>query len=489
MTTTLPREDYFARVRPVLGRGLQGKVVRVEGLALGCRVVELLVSCMVEDLVVDPADPAGWPLGALGFGGGDRAAEVMRAYLAWKNPCLGVRFRATGEADLTIRARFTETWPCVTWDQGTRTVTMDLPRDDVPSFLEVSHSVALGVRDLLLGRAAWPRGVVFHGNGSWPFTQAPHPATPPAPAPAVPDGMHVMVVGCGSVGSEVVRQLKGVVSRWTLVDRGRVTVFNPHRQWFGLGEVGRRKVEALATRLSPARVRAVTRVAGGQDSAWFCRLVGEERPDVVLLSTGTSDHGALAEALWGLGVPHVVACAYPRARFFEVSVVDPARGTPCLHCFRGHLFKGVEPAPPMDDDVARFLYQPMEESARGAAWLDLVAEPATAVETSRVSDVAARCVRELLAPALSTWFQRLLDHATTCLLGGNVVEGAGDGENAYGLDYPGQVVRLGVGDLVGPEAVRTCPVCGRRLAVEHREEELPRGEPAEEDKGLLATLP
>ena len=61
-----------------------------------------------------------------------------------------------------------------------------------------------------------------------------------------------------------------------------------------------------------------------------------------MLATGTADHGPLAELLWRKGVPYVAACAYPQARFFEVMPVIPAEATPCLSCFRGHLYRGIE---------------------------------------------------------------------------------------------------------------------------------------------------
>jgi len=48
-----------------------------------------------------------------------------------------------------------------------------------------------------------------------------------------------MVVGCGSIGSELVRRLASSGCRFSLVDPGTVSVFNPHRQWFGTDDIGK----------------------------------------------------------------------------------------------------------------------------------------------------------------------------------------------------------------------------------------------------------
>jgi hypothetical protein len=154
-----------------------------------------------------------------------------------------------------------------------------------------------------------------------------------------------------------------------------------------------------------------------------------------------------------------------------------------LSCFRGHLYRGRESAPPMSDELSRFLYQELAPEERERAYVDLVAEPASAIETGRIADVAARCLAE--APgARSRWIRRLVQAGTTCLLGGNVVELSPDGP-AYGLTHAGQVVRLGLEDLAGAASSRRCEACGRDLEVIHRVE-LPGAPAAAVDRALLA---
>ncbi len=73
---------------------------------------------------------------------------------------------------------------------------------------------------------------------------------------------------------------------------------------------------------------------------------------------------------------------------------------------------------------------------------------------------------------------------TTCLLGGTVAEERDD-EPAYGIAYPGQVLRLGLTDIAGVEAQRICPACGRKLEVAHRVE-LPEARDYELDAALVS---
>jgi hypothetical protein len=137
----------------------------------------------------------------------------------------------------------------------------------------------------------------------------------------------------------------------------------------------------------------------------------------------------------------------------------------------------------MTDEVASFLYQPMADARRERAYADLVAEPATRIETMRAGEVLARCALELCARRRSPWFERVLGAGTTCLLGGNVARPLPDGGHAYGIREPGQVIRLGLDDVVGSEDTIECGVCGRRMAVALRDTAPEIGDDA--DQALL----
>jgi hypothetical protein len=456
-------DDYFARVRPLLGAGLSGHTVAVDYAEAALLVLELLAGCMLEDVIVTRPETC--------------AALVER--MAWKQPFQPLRIisgagaaGAASRAEVRISARRVRGAASVRWDPARREVSLAVDPDDALAWMDASYHVARTIRDALLHGAPWPEGERWHGDPAWPFSprSAPIASAPaPAPDPAALRGRHVAVVGCGSVGSEAIRALAGAGARWTLVDDARVTVFNLARQWYGAGEVGLLKVEALAARLAPAPVFAwPARLEVSGLGALAARLAADP-PDVVLLATGTHHHGMLGELLWRLGIPHVAACCYPQARYFEVSVVSPREGTPCLHCFRGHLYRGAPEPPPMTDEVARFLYRPMPDAQRERAYTDLVAEPATRIETLRAAEVLARCALELCAPRRAPWFQRVLSSGTTCLLGGNVAHPLPGGGHAYGIREAGQVIRLGLEDVAGAEDSIECGACGRRMEVALRD--------------------
>ena len=416
-------DDYFARVRPLLGDGLSRCVVEVDDAELAALVLELLASCMLEHVVVTRRET----LPAL-----ERAS-------AWKRPFAPLR-TSQARADARIVARRGPA--SIAWSRGT--VTMTLDPDDVLAYVDVSYHVARTLRDVLLGRMTWP-------------TASPRQPFDPRGMTIDLCGRHVMVVGCGSLGSEAVRMLAG--ARFTLIDDANVTVYNLARQWFGAADVGRPKVEALQDRVDIARTWR-TRLEA-PDLPALEALVRDDPPDVVVLATGTHHHAMLAELSWRLGIPHVAACCYPRARYFEVSVVSPRDHTPCLHCFRGHLYRG--PAEPLPDELAAFLYEAVPDAERAQRYTDLVAEPASQIETLRAAHVLVRCAVELMSQTRSAWFARVLAESTTCLLGGNAA-------GAYGITEPGQVIRLGLDDIAGATDHVRCDVCARTMRVALRDE-------------------
>jgi hypothetical protein len=484
------RAAYFARVRPVLGEGLSRVAVSVEGAALPllARTLELLAGCCLGRIVVrGPAAPAGWPMPLLFSAPGGPAllarrrpadarrssTAALRRYLRFKNPFAPPVLAGRGPAALHLDGALlpARSAPSIRWSASAHSATLLLPEGDLLAHQDLSYALARDARDALLGRCAFPDGPRFVGDASWPFALS---ASPPAEAPPLTpttdlEARHLLVVGCGSVGSEVVRLLASSGARLSLVDGGRVSIFNPHRQWFGAREVGELKVRALARRLAggaralPFAVEAAT--LPGLES-----LLERDPPDAVLLATGTAASALLAPLLWRRRIPHLAACAYPRARFFELALVCPAERTPCLACLRGHLERGPEAALPIDDELGRFLYQELSAEDRERRWQELVAEPATPIETGRIADLATRCLLELVRPdrERADWFRRVVAEGTSCLLGGNLCEHGEDGAPAYGIVAPGQVVRLGLPDLYARDARGRCEVCGRAFRREVR---------------------
>ncbi|MBN2499022.1 MAG: ThiF family adenylyltransferase [Deltaproteobacteria bacterium] len=485
------QEDYFARVAPLLGRGLAGRLLAFRRPRLTGRLLELLFSCRLDRAVLEgPDEPAGWPLDRLMRpASGARATARLLAYLEWKNRFAPLRVLPPGQAaELRVDARLLPDGqaPHLVFDPRGPACCLRLLPGDPWSLLDLSYAAAHRIRDFLLGRAPLPDRPVYVGNHLWPFAETDRAVSAPQSCP-LPSSARIAVVGCGSVGSELVRLLDGPGIEWQLVDGAKVSVFNPMRQYFGSAEIGQPKVEALAERLGRERVTG-HRIRLGADrlhllDAWL----QAQRPDLVVLAAGTADHGPLASRLWRARVPHLAVCAYAQARAFEIACVLPGEGTPCLHCFRGRLFAGPASAPVVDDELAAFLYQRLDARSRERLYVDLVAEPAGYIETGRVAAVAARCAAEMLRPAAERglWFRRMLGASTTCLLGGNAVDRSQSGAHAYGLRYTGQVVRLGVEDLAGSEEQTRCAVCGRSLDIRHRLD-LPETPDAEVDLALLA---
>ncbi len=300
-----------------------------------------------------------------------------------------------------------------------------------------------------------------------------------------------LVIGCGSLGSLVARELAAshAVRDLVLLDGDTVGAANPVRQFFHTDQVGQPKALALARNLAeviaPGAVWTeaategtpgllLTHAAGRITAlahhatvdraglAAFRRVLRAVRPGVVVLVTGSQDDYRLARVLRTLNIPHVVGRCYPRARYFEAIVVD-GRSGPCFGCLRGHLYTG--PAPPLTPEEALRYDRP---PAPG----ELQAEPATVVESGRAADVLARFAAALAAPrrARPAWLAALLASEQTCLIGGTTAQPVTSEHGpgwAYGVRLPGQVVAFGPAQVLGVGLTQICPDCGRRLDVRY----------------------
>jgi len=448
---------YDSRVAPLLGKGLSEVTIAVDDPSLCSVVVEMLAGCLLRHVVVLKDSPTSWPLPQLfRTGGRKRASKALAHHLAWKNHWHPVEFSTCGDAAFVIRAEKTGSVASVVW-QGS-SVLMRIPEGNLHALMEATYEVARIIRDHVVRRDPIVNGEVVLGHPQWPFARGGHAGVTTQPDLTC---RHILVVGCGSIGSEVVRLLHAQGAHFTLIDNGKVTIFNPIRQWFGSREIGRRKVHVLARRF-PGRVkRAVSMKAGQATMARLEEILDGAVFDGALLGAGTHDHGVVSSALVKRGIPHVASCCYPRARFFENIVVDTQRNTPCLHCYRGSVFLDPPATPPMDDELAQAIYAPISDQERARLYVDLVAEPATRIETGRAAQVAAMLLAELVCGHPAPWMQRLLDEKTTCLVGGNTVEQFADGSHAYGIRHAGQVIRLGLEDMAA--ASPACVACGRSL--------------------------
>jgi hypothetical protein len=220
--------------------------------------------------------------------------------------------------------------------------------------------------------------------------------------------------------------------RLVLADPDLVEVYNPARQTYRLGDIGRPKALALRDQLERAGAQELVALPERLDDECAVEeLIERHGVTAGLVATGTAADFAIARGLRARGVPHVVGRCYPRARHWEAIVVDGPRG-PALNDMRGHLQLGPAPTP-TPEQIAAY-------SDAGA----LEAEPATLVESGWAAAWLARLAAQLLAPPglRERWLLDLLASEQTCLIGGVGVEPTEDGP-AYGIAAPGQVVAYG----------------------------------------------
>ncbi|MBK7994945.1 MAG: hypothetical protein IPK14_16635 [Blastocatellia bacterium] len=95
---------------------------------------------------------------------------------------------------------------------------------------------------------------------------------------------------------------------------------------------------------------------------------------------------------------------------------------------------------------------------------DLMAEPATRVETSRASDLATHLAWGLLNLAETSWLERALATDMTFFLGGNTSEKQKE-QWVYDIKIPGEVKIFGLTDITGRGNYIECWDCGRKLDV------------------------
>ncbi len=268
---------------------------------------------------------------------------------------------------------------------------------------------------------------------------------------ATPIAGRVLMVGCGSLGSQAARTLvaAGAARELILVDPARVTPDDLVSEFYTAAQVGQNKADALAQsllRLVPAGQNSgwmvsvfdegwngtitanaawsFTRVAhhAGRN-AHFAALLTSLRPTLAILTMGNAADAELAALLRERGIPHIVGRCDNDVTHYEAVVVDGRRG-PCFRCLGGDLF-------------------PVTNSGT----------PGTMVETGRAADLLARLAWQLGRPATAraAWFTWLLAEGRGVLVGGNGVGRVRllppmpgmDPPTTYGITVPGQVVAQG----------------------------------------------
>lgn len=293
-------------------------------------------------------------------------------------------------------------------------------------------------------------------------------------------GKTVLVVGLGSLGSVAAKHLETLGANIVGIDGKEVSLHNPVRQLYATSDIGIPKAFALAHILAgkpwenykiSLDAHEVRFTYGDGDRRMFAAIreemedskAGAARfneildiytPDLVVFATAHPAEFRMADAARKRGIPHVVGRCYARARWFEVTSINPAH-SPCFGCLQGHLYTGAPPSL-TEEELAR--YEPQQQ-------ITLVqGEPATRIETARCADTIARMGVELLMPSedCSEWFRRMMREERNCLIGGNYAEYKND-DWTYGIESPGGVALYGVINFVGSETeqTKTCLYCAR----------------------------
>lgn len=348
---------------------------------------------------------------------------------------------------------------------------------DRPAFaadIEASDSVIVLTTDLLRV-PAWhvtatgTTAIAIDPESAIPATLAPAGETEPQPTPPdavvtfddlerrsrglAPDRLRhrrVLLVGCGSVGSDLAEGLvRAGVGSIVLVDGDLVEAHNLGRSRFEVEDVGTPKVVALERRLrrisSALSVAGVNVLASTTDVAAVDRLVADA--DLVIAATDDPDAQALLNHVTRVRrIPFLAVGMYARAEGGEIviSTID----TPCWRCATA----GVRSLP--GGDRAR---------SRDYGTGRLIAEPGLLADIQTVTSTAAKLAIGLLADpseadssASAQFVRKALDQRLSYVVFGltpdywffpDVLAGAAG-------QFSHQTVWMSV------KADEACPVCG-----------------------------
>jgi molybdopterin/thiamine biosynthesis adenylyltransferase len=148
-----------------------------------------------------------------------------------------------------------------------------------------------------------------------------------------PTGLHVVVVGCGNIGSHLVPHLARMpeVGWVTLIDRDVYTPDNIEGQDIVAGDVDKPKAEVQAARLRRINPRLDARpVVDGVENLPLVLLRG----DVILAGLDSKlARQVVNEKAWQLGCPLIDAGVDGPGMLARVSVYRPGPDAPCLQCF------------------------------------------------------------------------------------------------------------------------------------------------------------
>lgn len=185
---------------------------------------------------------------------------------------------------------------------------------------------------------------------------------------------HILVAGAGSVGSRIAEDLvRSGVAQMTLIDPDTVSMPNMARSVYTRSDVGKPKVDALASRLSDINPTATVRhVAAALEDVDLPALL--DGVDLVVLATDDmAQQSQLASLAYDRGIMHVSSALFRKAAAGEVCIVVPDAQTPCWACAVGTAALSLSERPDQNYGVNGRL---VAESGLGAS-INLVASVAS----------------------------------------------------------------------------------------------------------------
>jgi len=333
------------------------------------------------------------------------------------------------------------------------------------------------------------------------------PAKPASPSP----GKHVIVAGCGNIGSFLVLLLVRMaeIAKLTLVDFDVYEENNFSSQHIAPADFGKSKagvLARLARRLNP-RLEVIPIVARLESVP-----PGNLRGDVMLACLDSKEARRSANELaWHLGMPLVDAGIEASASLVRVNVYQPTAGQPCLECaWDQRDYAQLTVTHPCD------AANPAAPATGAPACLGALAASLQAIECRKIlgGDVSA-AGRQVLIDAAShqhfvTTFRRnshcRFNHAIWDLSRPQAVAASMTVSEALKLAGPGQATLTFAGMQLARQLAcpgcgftrrvlrlesrfrpreKTCPRCGRALLVTGFHS-LPKLNAGELDRGISA---
>jgi len=206
-------------------------------------------------------------------------------------------------------------------------------------------------------------------------------------------GKYVFILGCGSMGSRIARELNRYGIRLTLVDMDSLEIHNLPRWGFSdfpEAMVGRKKVfvvKEMCEKANPgAQVRAEARNFC-EETAYFDALFKEDRPSLVIASTDTADSLRNCNSLClQYGIPALYIGLSDGAESGQIFFASGRPEDPCLGCMM------EEPSPAASLRQTSENYEAEQSEAQHAV-------PALSTDIAIISDLAAKVALAFLSGA------------------------------------------------------------------------------------------